>query len=278
MSRKDAVRSPLRWAGSKRKLLPVLEPFWREGEGRYIEAFAGSACLFFHLRPASATLNDTNRSLVDAYSVLAQQPSLLHATLLEFPVNKATYDWFRSEFDPVDKFESAVRFFYLNRFCFNGIYRTNKQGKFNVPYAGYGTGAFPSLGAWQAAAHALKGVELTSEDFEVVVKRTVRKNDFVYMDPPYAVSNRRVFTQYSANEFGLDDLQRLRSVMRHVDSVGAKFVVSYAQSPETSMLTEGWHSVRKMAQRNVAGFAHNRRRAVEVLITNDPARLPIRGR
>src|SRR5690606_15424473 len=118
-------------------------------------------------------------------------------------------------------------------------------------------------------AKALEGVKFTSSDFEDAVNSRVARGDFVYMDPPYAVSNRRVFKQYSANEFGIDDLHRLRRVMSHVDSVGAIFVVSYALSKETSILSYGWHSVRRLAQSNVAGFSEHRRKAVGIIITND---------
>ena len=270
-SDRDApVRSPVRWAGSKRKLLPSLDLYWHDRGQKYIEAFAGSACLFFHLRPAVAVLNDANQELVDAYRVLASQPILLHSTLCDLSVNREVYEWFRSTFVPRDSFEAAVRFFYLNRFCFNGIYRTNKKGGFNVPFASYKTGDFPNLRNWREAAGALKTAQLESDDFEVVVRRHVEKGDFVYLDPPYAVSNRRIFKQYSADEFGIEDLHRLRALMDYIDSIGATFVVSYALSKETSILSRGWKTQRKLAQRNVAGFSHHRRKAVEIIITNAP--------
>lgn len=270
-------KSPLRWAGSKRKLLPVLETFWRPTDKKYIEAFAGSACLFFHLQPVEAVLNDANSDLISAYQVLAGQPHLLHNTLLDMAQDPDTYYRLRKSQPTSDAFESAVRFFYLNRFCFNGIYRTNKAGQFNVPYASYKTGGFPKLADWLAASKALRTAKLASTDFEEVVREHVATGDFVYMDPPYAVKNRRVFAQYSANEFGVDDLRRMQSVMKHIDAIGATFVVSYALSQETEILSEGWHSLRKLAQRNVAGFSHHRRKAVEVLITNDPSRIRNRG-
>jgi DNA adenine methylase len=169
-----------------------------------------------------------------------------------------------------------VRFFYLNRNCFNGIYRTNKAGQFNVPY-GRKTGRLPALENWISASRALAGVTLESRDFEAVVRKHTGEGDFVYLDPPYAVANRRVFKQYAATEFGLQDLERLRSLMTHIDSVGATFVVSYAQSQETAILAHGWHSFRQLAQRNIAGFSHQRRKAVEVIISNDLGRVPRRG-
>lgn len=268
------VRPPLRWAGSKRQLLPVLGELWRPSDRRYIEAFAGSACLFFHISPSVAILNDSNEDLISAYRVLAERPKVLYRRLLALPVNSETYYRLRGS-SPRSELQAAVRFFYLNRFCFNGIYRTNKNGAFNVPF-GRKTGAFPSAEEWCDASAQLGRATLFSGDFEKVVLENVEPGDFVYLDPPYAVSNKRVFLQYSAREFGLADLERLRSVMAYIDAKGAVFVVSYAQSDETTMLSKGWFAMSRMAQRNVAGFSRHRRRAVEVIITNDPSRL--RGR
>lgn len=265
--------SPIRWAGSKRRLVPLLKKFWRESDRKYIEAFAGSACLFFDICPAVAVINDTNAELISAYQVLSRQPYLLHSHLVELPREKEFYYRLRSSPASGDEFLAAVRFFYLNRNCFNGIYRTNKSGDFNVPFASSRAGTIPPLEKWIVAASLLAKATLSSCDFDDMVRTHVQPNDFVYLDPPYAVSNRRVFTQYSANEFGMDDLVRLRSLMDYIDKIGATFVVSYALSKETAILSDGWYSARTLTQRNIAGFSHHRRKSVEVIITNDRMRL-----
>ena len=271
--------SPIRWAGSKRRLVPLLKEFWRKTDSKYIEAFAGSACLFFDIRPAVAVINDTNSELISAYQVLSRQPYLLHHHLTELPSKKDFYYRLRANSITDDQFFAAVRFFYLNRNCFNGIYRTNKSGAFNVPFASSRAGTIPPLKKWVDAASLLAQATLSSCDFDEMVRRHVQPNAFVYLDPPYAVSNRRVFTQYSANEFGIDDLLRLRSLMDHIDEIGATFVVSYALSKETAILSDGWYSAKTLTQRNVAGFSHHRRKSVEVIITNDRSRLEaVRGR
>jgi len=270
MVSKGVVRPPLRWAGSKRQLLPALRQFWRDSDRRYIEAFAGSACLFFDLKPHDALLNDANTELISAYREMARDPAGLYSDLLKLPVDAKSYYSLRSAMPKTPR-EAAVRFFYLNRYCFNGIYRTNKSGQFNVPF-GRKTGGFPSKEEWLAAASLLSRAVLTSTDFEAAVLGVVQSGDFIYLDPPYAVSNRRIFVQYSANEFGVGDIERLRHVMAECDAKGATFVVSYALSPETAKLAKGWHCTRRMAQRNVAGFSLHRRRAIEVFITNDESR------
>lgn len=268
------VRSPIRWAGSKAKLVPSLSRYWESsGCSRYLEAFCGSGAFFFNAAPREALLNDANEELIGALIALQSAPRLLHYELTGIPVSSSIYYALRSK-DPLrmGAFDRAVRFFYLNRFCFNGIYRTNKAGNFNVPF-GQKTGGFPTLDEWINASSQLKRAELSTLDFESFVFANAREGDLVYLDPPYAVSNRRVFSQYSANSFGLADMKRLNNLLGEIDRRGAKFVVSYAQSPEAKLLSRDWVVHREYAQRNVAGFAAHRKRALEVFISNfEPCR------
>jgi DNA adenine methylase len=267
----ESVKSVIRWAGSKRKILPALkEAFIRSGaSGRYIEPFAGSAAFFFELLPRKAVLSDTNPELISAWRRLKRDPYGLHEELSKLPVDEKSYYAIRSREGVLAKsLSDDARFFYLNRLCFNGIYRTNKKGAFNVPYGGEKSGQIPPLERWLSCSKALRGTRLIVDDFEQVILSEVRGGDFVYLDPPYAVSNRRVFKQYSSSEFGLDDLERLEAALIEIDRRGAKFLVSYAQSPETKRISAGWAVKRTFAQRNVAGFAKHRRKAVEVLISN----------
>lgn len=263
------MRSLVRWAGSKKKLLPKLSEYWSNSYERYLEAFAGSASLYFHLAPARGLLNDLNEELIGAYRVLQDSPDAIYHALLKLENSESVY--YRLRATPVEslpRLERAVRFFYLNRFCFNGIYRTNQDGKFNVPYGGAKSGALPSLEEWIAASDLLRKASLFSEDFEGFLLGNARQGDFVYLDPPYAVSNRRIFRQYSAQTFGLGDVERLKRVLCELDARGCHFVVSYAKSPEMTFIASEWNVRQTLAQRNVAGFSKHRRRAVEVFITN----------
>lgn len=263
------MRPPIRWAGSKHRLLPHLSRFW-SGQDRYVEAFAGSACLFFNVEPKRALINDVNKELINAYRQLRDNPHRIYRQLIKVPATGVEYYRLRS-LAPSDlsKEQRAVRFFFLNRYCFNGIYRTNNNGEFNVPYAKHGkTGRFPSLDHWIRCSDMLKRATFGSEDFETYLRKRVRAGDFVYLDPPYAVSNRRIFSQYSAQTFGLEDLERLGSLLEEINARGATFLVSYARSPESRLLEKNWHVRRVLTQRNVAGFSRHRRRAQEILISN----------
>lgn len=182
----------LRWAGSKRRLIPVLRTYWRPEFRRYLEPFAGSACLFFSLNPPRAILGDVNRELISTYLETKYRVAGVIKRLSNMRPNRRTYIRLRS-FAPDDlgRAARAARFIYLNRYCFNGLYRTNQRGQFNVPYGGEKSGRLPSAEVLRQCSRRLKTARLIAGDFEQVLRLAV-KGDFVYMDPPYAVGARRV--------------------------------------------------------------------------------------
>jgi DNA adenine methylase len=265
----DNVKPFLRWAGSKRKLLPRLRAYWQPHHKRYIEPFAGSAALFFEINPQKALLGDINADLVDMYHCVCRHPLAIHRALTRLRVGKRAYYQIRSQ-DPASlcPVARAARFIYLNRYCFNGLYRTNEQGAFNVPHSGSRTGCLPSLSELRGVAKTLKRAKIIHADFQTTVG-LVRPGDFVYLDPPFAVSNRRVFRQYGPSSFGLDDLQRLAEALVEIDSRNATFLVSYAMCREALQAFKKWHVRRAFTLRSVAGFSPYRRKAVEILVTND---------
>ena len=264
------MRPLLRWAGSKRQLLPQLRAYWdASGCNRYVEPFAGSAAHFFDIEPRSAIINDTNEELIGFYRCMQTDAAAVFALADSWPIDDETYYDLRTLFRSERKvIRRSAMFFYLNRNCFNGIYRTNLSGYFNVPFGGSKTGSLPKWEEIESAVKLLASASLRCDDFESLLKREVRAGDFVYLDPPYAVENRRVFVQYSANTFGSADLQRLSDLLHCIDALGATFLLSYAMAPEARHFFAHWQSRRTSTQRNVAGFAHHRRRAMEMLVTN----------
>jgi DNA adenine methylase len=264
----DAITPILRWAGSKRKILPVLAQFWRPHHQRYVEPFAGSAALFFRLHPNKALLGDINIDLIDAYNVIRERPDDVHRAVSRIERSAKQYYKIRDEHtNRLKAFGRAVRFVYLNRYCFNGIYRTNQEGKFNVPYARTKPGVIPPIDHFRRSANLLRNATLRAGDFGVVLS-AVRKNDFVYLDPPYAVDSRRIFRQYDRREFSKRDLQRLAEHLVNIDRLGATFVVSYADCREAREVFDTWAVRRIRVRRNIAGFVSARRMATELLVTN----------
>jgi len=258
----------IRWAGSKRQLLGRLEKFWPEGSRRYVEPFCGSACLFFHIEPATAVLGDLNAQLITTYRALKHDASLVCECLRRLPTGKSAFYQIRARASEAESdSQIAARFLYLNRYCFNGIYRTNLKGEFNVPYGPQERGGQIDVEAIKTGARLLHRATLVSGDFEEVLERVV-PGDFVYLDPPYAVRSRRIFTEYSPSPFGVRDLARLASWLRQLDRRGAAFVMSYADCREARQLFADWSPQRVRTRRHIAGFAGARRNAFELIASN----------
>jgi DNA adenine methylase len=258
----------VRWAGSKRALVPALTKYWNQTNGRYIEPFCGSGCLFFAVEPDHGILGDINFELITTYRALRADPVRVIECLLRLPVTKSTYYRLRA-INPLElsDCEIAARFLLLNRLCFNGIYRTNRSGHFNVPFATPKRKVKFDPTLLIQASNLLKGATLLEGDFEATLA-SAEAGDFVYLDPPYVLSQRRMFSEYHAGTFAACDLQRLRSALFELDRAGIAFVISYADSAEGRTLVSGWNSRRVRARRNVAGFAGHRRFAYEVLASN----------
>jgi DNA adenine methylase len=259
----------LRWAGSKRGLVPLLRSFWKVEHKRYVEPFAGSACLFFAIAPPRAILGDLNRDLILTYTELKYRREAVLRELATLPIHsREAYRTLRSLLSSdLPPSLRAARFIYLNRYCFNGIYRTNLAGQFNVPYSGDRCGRMPADEVFRKCARRLRNARLVPGDFEKVLRLT-EKGDFVYMDPPYAVRARRVFKEYAPGAFTHADISRLRLWMERLHAGGVSFVVSYADSDEANLLKKGFSHQTLSVPRNVAGFAANRIPGMEVLITN----------
>jgi DNA adenine methylase len=259
----------LRWAGSKRQLVPLLRSFWTGEHQRYVEPFAGSACLFFAMRPPKAILGDLNRELIATYLEVKYRIGSVLQELRALPrASKREYKRLR-KLDPgiLSPSARAARFIYLNRLCFNGIYRTNLLGKFNVPYSGDRCGALPDDELFRTCSRRLRTARFVRGDFEEVLK-LAKRGDLVYMDPPFAVRARRVFRQYDPSTFTCDDITRLRSWMERLDAQRIDFVVSYAESDEADVLKKGFFHRTVAVRRNIAGFAAHRSVSNELLISN----------
>ena len=257
----------LRWAGSKRKQLSRLVQFWNSSHTRYVEPFAGSACLFFELAPDVAVLGDSNHALMEVYRVVRDEPERLYKRLRRIPRDLLTYRrWRGLRPESLDRETRALRFLYLNRNCFNGIYRTNLDGEFNVPM-GTRLGQYFSKEDLLSCSELLQKATLIAGDFETTLKR-VEGGDFVYLDPPFAVASRRIFRQYGKKTFDTDDIPRLSVSLESIVKQKADFLVSYADCAEARALAHNWHSVRLPIKRHIAGFAGDRKTAYEWLISN----------
>lgn len=260
-------KSIIRWAGSKKQLIPKILEHLPNNFERYIEPFVGSACLFFQIEPPSAILGDINPELINTYEQIRENPEKLHQELLKIPRNKDEYYKIRST-DPssLSKFDKSVRFLYLNRNCFNGIYRLNKQGKFNVPW-GTKTGEVPSLTEFKRCSLALKHAELKIVDFDELLQ-CVGPGDFVYLDPPYAKSVAGEPGLFGKGSFCFKDIERLANTVNRIDQAGASYLLSFEENIELKELLSHTKQIVVSARRSIAGFHGARNTVSELIFTN----------
>lgn len=269
----------LRWAGSKRKAIPKLIRFWGPEYKRYVEPFAGSACFFFHIGPRKALLGDVNKSLIETLRVVRDQAPAVGKLLAGVRRSKKRYYAYRKlQPEHLTQVERAARFIYLNRYCFNGLYRTNLKGNFNVPFGREGNGLLPSPEHLRFCSKLLKKAKLIAADFRQILRQT-KRGDFVYLDPPYITADRRVFSEYHAKVLEDKDVRELRKILIQMKKKGVEFVLNYTACAEASYLAKGFHVERSMVNRNIAGAVSRRKQRQELLISSSPPRdIEVRGK
>ncbi|WP_107316336.1 DNA adenine methylase [Achromobacter xylosoxidans] len=267
MDAHDVSRSPLRWAGSKRKLLPTLQRLTPVKFQRYVEPFCGSLCLYVALKPASALVGDINEELMNFYRMVAWRPKAIASAAHRLPDDEATYyELRRSDPHLLSLQDRAVRFLYLNRFCFNGVYRTNRQGAFNVA-RGKHMGSIPPVPELVGFGRLMRRATIHQCDFEELVNAT-RSRDFIYVDPPYAGRGVRDRGEYGLGAFKEADLDRLAEALNRASERGVKVLLSYADLPEIRRRFRSWNKTTIDVTRNVAGFASARGSVSELILRN----------
>jgi DNA adenine methylase len=268
-----AVEPFLRWAGGKRWLAQLLAPALRGRlTGTYFEPFLGSGAVFFAVAPRRAVLSDLNADLIGAFRVVSERPSELLEELRALPVDADTYYGVRDQ-EPEDRFRRAVRFVYLNRTCYGGIYRENKRGHFNTPYGG---GSRTTAPLWErsllercSARLSGEGIDLQVRDFEESLD-AAGEGDVVYCDPAYRAATRAQFDRYGALVYGWDDQVRLARAAAHARDRGALVVVSNTHCPEVALLYRDATRVILEKAKAIGNAAKDPDRRKEYLLILDP--------
>lgn len=257
----------LKWAGGKRWLIRDHRYVFQLSDGsRYVEPFLGGGAVFFSLLPKRALLNDVNSELIHTYSVLKNDWASVFA-LLRRHHNKHSNSYYYQVRSSTPRSDAgrAARFLYLNRTCFNGLYRVNRNGQFNVPL-GTKTAVLMESDDFEAVANALAAAELVSVDFEQIVDRC-GENDFIFADPPYTVKhNNNGFVKYNERLFSWADQERLKSALHRAAERGARVVVSNADHPSIRELYSGWDVETLYRHSVMASESVRRKRTSEVLI------------
>lgn len=276
MKTNTLVRPFLKWAGGKRQILPELLKYApKQPYKTYYEPFIGGGALLFALQRRRIIMNDSNSELINCYRVVKDAVEELILALSQHCNTEEHYyavrDWDRSpDYARRSLVERAARIIYLNKTCYNGLFRVNSQGQFNVPFGRYVDPNIVDAGVLRAVSAYLNNCEVTilNSDFSDAVN-DAKRGDFIYFDPPYdPVSDTASFTGYDINGFGKDKQMRLKEVFDELNERGCKVLLSNAYTPFVTDLYQQYSQVKIEASRAINSNAQKRGKVDEILVMN----------
>ena len=270
------VRPFLKWAGGKRQLLPELLKYVpKQQKATYYEPFIGGGALLLSLQWRKAVISDLNTELINCYQVVKDSVECLIDELAKHHNDEEYYyevrDWDRSPYhierSPVER---AARIIFLNKTCFNGLFRVNSQGQFNVPFGRYAEPNIVDKGVLRAVSYYFNAndVQMLNTDFACAVE-DAKRNDFIYFDPPYdTVSDPASFTGYDLKGFGKDEQKRLKETFDDLSRRGCKVLLSNSYTPFVVNLYQGYKHVKVEASRAINSNGQKRGKVDEILVMN----------
>ncbi len=268
----------VKWAGGKRQILKELKSYMPIEYKCYYEPFVGGGALLFDLAPTKAVINDFNSELMNVYKVLKDETKYSKMCKLlnkyetdnseEFYYEIRNKDRNIKAFNRLSDYNRAARTIYLNKACFNGLYRVNSKNEFNVPYnkkKKVNTYDGENLLTIHMYLN-MNDIKIMNTDFEEAVS-SAEAGDFVYFDPPYD-SDNQIFTSYTQDGFGKDDQLRLAKVFKKLDDKGVYVMLSNHNTKYINELYSGYNIHVIEAKRNISSNGHKRGKVEEVIITN----------
>ena len=271
----------VKWVGGKTRLLPELVKRAPKKFNRLVEPFAGGAALYFHLAPERALLADSNGDLIATYAAIASDPEAVIRRLMDHRrVHAAAPDahyyrtrarWNAGNRSAWSRARHAATFIYLNKTCFNGLWRVNRDGEFNVPIGRYSNPSICMPKVIRAASKALSSAKLLCSDYRKAIA-SVCSYDFIYLDPPYdPLSATSSFTGYSANAFGRDQQKELAETARELVARDAYVMLSNSDTPFIRSLYRGFKISRVKCGRSISSKITKRAAVNELIITGGPS-------
>ena len=272
----EKVAPVLKWVGGKRQLLGTLTPLLPQRITTYCEPFVGGGALLFDLQPNTAYVNDINGDLIRVYNVIKSDVESLITTLQEYKNESdffyAVRDWDRDKekYSSLSDVQKAARILYLNKTCYNGLFRVNNAGEFNSPFGNYRNPNIVNAPTLRAVSSYLNTatVHLSSTDYAEVLQ-ALPKGAFVYLDPPYdPISDTSSFTGYSKGGFTRDDQIRLRECCDDLTARGVKFMLSNSSTDFIREQYAAYHIQTVQAKRAVNSDSTKRGEVDEVVVRN----------
>jgi len=268
-SKVEPIKPLIKWAGGKRNLLKVYKKLFPKEFNNYCEPFLGSGAVFFFLHPQKAILIDKNEELINFYEVVRDYPFELMKLVSTYKVDKDFYYQIR-ELDPkkLSKVERAARFLYLNKTAYNGLWRVNSKGKFNVPFGRYKKVQFFDRENLLRASKLLKKALIIHGDFEDILKYA-KSGDFIYLDPPYyPISKTSNFRNYTSEGFSEKDHLRVYKVFKALSERGCFVMLSNSNTPYIRELYKDFVITEVFANRFINSKAEGRKPIIELVIRN----------
>lgn len=261
------VKPFLRWAGGKRWLIKQLDEFLPKNFNQYHEPFIGGGAIFFHMNPKQSFISDFNAELIETYNVIKNNPHEVIKYIKTFKNTKEDYLKIRTQnFQSIEK--RAARFIYLNQTSFNGIYRVNSDGKYNVPY-GYREKYTFDFDNILNVSKYLQNTTITHADFRKCIEN-VKENDLVFLDPPYTVAhNNNGFIQYNQKIFSLDDQYGLKELIMQIKEKKAYYILTNANHKKIREIFDVGDNITEVTRASlIGGRGATRGKYSEVIITN----------
>ncbi len=266
------ARPFLKWAGGKTQLITQYQNFFPQGYQRYYEPFLGGGAVFFHLQPNQAVLTDINPELINVYQCIQTSvEAVIDGLQVHQKFHHQTYYYQIRATQFADPIERAARFIYLNKTCFNGLYRENSQGQFNVPMGRYKNPKICDAPLLRRAAVVLQNSCLAVRSFTDILEYATNAQDFVYFDPPYyPISATSNFTNYSRYSFGDREQQQLAAVFTELANRGVKVMLSNSDCPVIRDLYKDFYIYPISATRSINSNSQKRGCVAEILVTSYP--------
>jgi len=275
-NRYNLVTPVLKWVGGKRQLLPEIRKYIPQNISIYYEPFVGGGAVLFDLQPTKAVINDVNQELINLYEVIKNDVESLISELRQFKNEEEFfYDvrgWDRDsdKYKSLTNVERAARIHYLNKTCYNGLFRVNSSGEFNTPFGRYKNPNITNEVTFRAVSKYFNNADVSflNSDFEKAVKE-IRKGAFVYFDPPYdPVSNSANFTGYAEGGFNRDEQMRLKTLCDELNNKGIKFMLSNSSTEFIRDIYKEYKLITLKANRSINSNANGRGEIDEVLVMN----------
>lgn len=269
------VQPVVKWAGGKRQLLQEINEYIPQRISTYYEPFLGGGALLYHLQPRRAIVSDTNKELINVYNVIRDNVEELIHDLAQH-INSEEHYYYVREMDRTPQYErmsniqKASRIIFLNKTCYNGLFRVNSQGQFNVPYGKYKKPNIVNEIVLRAVSGFLNSndIRFLNVDYEESLYG-IRRGAFVYFDPPYdPVSDTSSFTGYTLDGFGRDEQLRLKQICDRLNQRGIKFLLSNSATPFIKDIYSDYTVETVGANRSINSNADNRGEINEVLVRN----------